>query len=58
MEIQSIFCPVATYVAIQGVLSYYTSGRSVGVVLETGDGVSHIVPVYQGKNFFSILFVH
>ena len=56
MEIQSIFCPVATYVAIQGVLSFYASGRSVGVVLESGDGVSHIVPVYQGNIHF-LLFL-
>ena len=37
-------CP-ALYVADQAVLSLYASGRTSGVVVEIGGGVTHVVPV-------------
>ncbi|MDH5644828.1 MAG: actin family protein [Candidatus Heimdallarchaeota archaeon] len=43
-----VFNVPAMYISMQAVLSLYASGRTTGIVVDIGDGVAHVVPVYEG----------
>lgn len=40
----------AFYVSIQAVLSMFASGRHAGIVIDSGEGVTQIVPV-EGSRY-------
>jgi len=43
------------HVAIQAVLVLYAQGLDTGVVVDTGDGVTHVIPVFQGYSLPNLI---
>ena len=43
------------YVGNQAVLSLYASGRTTGLVIESGHDISHAVPVYEGYALYNAI---
>ena len=37
------------YVSMPGYMSLYASGDNTGVVVESGEGITHIIPIIDGS---------
>jgi actin, other eukaryote len=46
--LSELFNAPAFYVSIQALLALHASGRTTGIVLDRGDGVTLTVPMYEG----------
>ena len=47
----------AYYLAKQGVLSLQSSGRTTGLVVEIGEGITQMIPIYEGAALNHISYV-
>jgi actin-related protein len=43
-----VFNVPCLYVSVSGVLALYSSGRTTGLVLDSGESISHTIPIYEG----------
>ena len=44
-----IFNAPAIHIATPAALALYATGRYTGLVMDSGDGISHAVPIYDGN---------
>lgn len=46
------------YIAKQGILSFYYLGRTAGLLVESGDGVTQTMPINEGERHRASIRLH